>query len=196
MATKKKVTEVESKVEKKVEVKSRATTRKELAKKIDKNSEILVMNNCRGGFIYHCPKTHEVIDLGERGDTQVITVETLIHMKNTAKRILEKYWLLVIDVLDEEFTVEELFKYTGLEKYGEYMLDMDGTLDNILTMNYGQFQEVIQSLDKNLLSRLVEYAVELYADEKFSDHNKMTILEKAVGRSGIFENIDIAKESI
>lgn len=176
--------------------KTKIASRKELAKKIDKNSEILVMNNCRGGFIYHCSKTHEVIDLGERGDTQAITVETLIHMKNTSKKILEKYWLLVIDVLDEDFTVEELLAYAGLEKYGEYMLDMDGTLDNIITMNYDSFQGVINSLDKNLLSRLVEYTVDLYDRGDFSDHNKMMMLEKAVGRTGIYENIDIAKEAV
>lgn len=169
-------------------------SRRELAKKIDKNGEVLVMNNTMGGFYYKCDKTHEVIDLSKKGDTQIISVDTLLFMKNTSMGIFDKYWLLVIDVLDDEFTVEELFAYMGFDKYAEYMLDMEESLKDIINNNYTTFVKIIENLDVNILSRMAEYCVAGYEEGTFTDYNKMQAVEKAIGRQGVFDNIDVKKE--
>ena len=77
----------------KVEVKE--TVKKTPPKRVvvDRATEVIFMNNTNGNLFYRCPKTHATYDMYEHGDTDYITVEQLMIMNNTSRKMLKELWI-------------------------------------------------------------------------------------------------------
>lgn len=76
--------------------------------KIDRDLEVAFMNNTNGGFFYKCPKTQNIYDMQEYGDIDYITVDELLTMRNSYRKILNDLWILLIDVNSDEVSIEDV----------------------------------------------------------------------------------------
>ena len=79
----------------------RRKTLRELRRLLNRDTEVLVMNNTQGTFYYYCPKTHMSIRLEEFGDSEIVTMEVVEGMKNRGKSIFKNYYLVILDVYPE-----------------------------------------------------------------------------------------------
>lgn len=169
----------------------RKESRKDLRKLIDKDTEVVIMNNTAGMFVYECPRTRAYFELQEYGDTDVMTVEQLNIMKNQHRRILENYWIVPIESIEDGIETSDILRYLSLDSlYKDCEISYE-TLDNILlNTKYSNFTTLVDKLNNKMVERLVERGVELYKRKKFVDLSKMKVLEKTIGREGFFSELE------
>ncbi|HBN04396.1 MAG TPA: hypothetical protein DD434_01215, partial [Bacteroidales bacterium] len=87
------------------------------------------MNNTSGNLFYRCPKTNSVFDLYEYGDTDYITVDQLLAMNNSNRKILKELWIILLDVITEGVEIEDVWTYLGVDNlYNDIIKpeDVDG----------------------------------------------------------------------
>lgn len=192
-----------------VQVKRRKTYR-ELRKLLNKDIEVLIMNNTQGQFYYHCPKTNMEIHLHEFGDTQVVTLELLEVMKRRAKKLLRNYLIMIIDVfpdydVEDEIEVLDVIRYLDIEDLYEAIcvddeFENDGTIydeeffDNlIINKDKSTFDEVIKKMNAKLLTQMAHRCVYLYRTGKFDSRYKMETVEKLLGIEDLFTYLEPIK---
>ena len=159
--------------------------------KIDKDLEVLVMNNTTGTLVYVDRKSGNTYEMSGFGGTEYFTVDELRVMKNTQNSFFENYWIIPVEVDDDEIEIEDVMKYLGLEEwYKDAMLKSD--VDNLLIkMSIDKFDKVIDNLNQIYVARITERAVELYRQKKFNDMYKMKTLERKLNKEDLFVDIVI-----
>ena len=181
-------------------IKKRKTLR-ELRRLLNRDTEVLVMNNTQGTFYYYCPKTHMSIRLEEFGDSEIVTMEVLEGMKNRGKSIFKNYYLVILDVYPEENLVDEIdvsdvLTYLGisdlyetindeLEKYGD--IYSDEFFDSLLLdKDLDDFKRILDKMHLGLARRLATRAHVLFKDKEFDSGNKMNLLQDKIGVEDLF----------
>lgn len=166
----------------KVASKKRLTT-------IPKDLDVIIMNNTNGRFAYTCPRTQNRHDIDTFGDMDRITLAELSTMKNSHKIILDKFWILIIDVDSDEFTVEDVLYYLQLDKLYEEALSNE-EIDNLLKkVALNKFEKILKSLNNVMAVKVIERAVMLFREGEFGDSNKMDIMEELVKREDLFKDV-------
>lgn len=169
---------------------SRERIRKErpIRKKVDRDTEVIVMNNTFGRFIHNNPRMNMVIDLEKYADEEYVTVGDLRTIANTSKKILEGFDLIIVDVPSGENTVKEVVEFLGLGKrYEDYFEavgseDGHGSLkDFVLNTTEEQFERNMNAMDKGLRNKVIDLAVKLFKMKKLRDFGKMEVIEDIVG---------------
>jgi len=84
-------------------------------KNISKDTEIVIMNNSNAIFLYKSKITLQEYRMSDYGDIEYITVDELLRIKNSHKVMLENLWIRIIEVMDEEISVEDVITYLRLE---------------------------------------------------------------------------------
>lgn len=181
-------------------IKKRKTLR-ELRRLLNRDTEVLVMNNTQGTFYYYCPKTHMSMRLEEFGDSEIVTMEVLEGMKNRGKSIFKNYYLVILDVYPEENLVDEIdvsdvLTYLGisdlyetindeLEKYGD--IYSDEFFDSLLLdKDLDDFKRILDKMHLGLARRLATRAHVLFKDKEFDSGNKMNLLQDKIGVEDLF----------
>ena len=179
----------------------RRKTLRELRRLLNRDTEVLVMNNTQGTFYYYCPKTHMSIRLEEFGDSEIVTMEVLEGMKNRGKSIFKNYYLVILDVYPEENLVDEIdvsdvLTYLGisdlyetindeLEKYGD--IYSDEFFDSLLLdKDLDDFKRILDKMHLGLARRLATRAHVLFKDKEFDSGNKMNLLQDKIGVEDLF----------
>ena len=179
----------------------RRKTLRELRRLLNRDTEVLVMNNTQGTFYYYCPKTHMSMRLEEFGDSEIVTMEVLEGMKNRGKSIFKNYYLVILDVYPEENLVDEIdvsdvLTYLGisdlyetindeLEKYGD--IYSDEFFDSLLLdKDLDDFKRILDKMHLGLARRLATRAHVLFKDKKFDSGNKMNLLQDKIGVEDLF----------
>ena len=179
----------------------RRKTLRELRRLLNRDTEVLVMNNTQGTFYYYCPKTHMSIRLEEFGDSEIVTMEVLEGMKNRGKSIFKNYYLVILDVYPEENLVDEIdvsdvLTYLGisdlyetindeLEKYGD--IYSDEFFDSLLLdKDLDDFKRILDKMHLGLARRLATRAHVLFKDKEFDSGNKMNLIQDKIGVEDLF----------
>ena len=179
----------------------RRKTLRELRRLLNRDTEVLVMNNTQGTFYYYCPKTHMSIRLEEFGDSEIVTMEVLEGMKNRGKSIFKNYYLVILDVYPEENLVDEIdvsdvLTYLGisdlyetindeLEKYGD--IYSDEFFDSLLLdKDLDDFKRILDKMHLGLARRLATRAHVLFKDKEFDSGNKMNLIQEKIGVEDLF----------
>lgn len=179
----------------------RRKTLRELRRLLNRDTEVLVMNNTQGTFYYYCPKTHMSMRLEEFGDSEIVTMEVLEGMKNRGKSIFKNYYLVILDVYPEENLVDEIdvsdvLTYLGisdlyetindeLEKYGD--IYSDEFFDSLLLdKDLDDFKRILDKMHLGLARRLATRAHVLFKDKEFDSGNKMNLLQDKIGVEDLF----------
>ena len=179
----------------------RRKTLRELRRLLNRDTEVLVMNNTQGTFYYYCPKTHMSMRLEEFGDSEIVTMEVLEGMKNRGKSIFKNYYLVILDVYPEENLVDEIdvsdvLTYLGINDLYESInneLEKDGDLYSneffdglLLEKDLDDFKRIIDKMHLGLARRLATRAHVLFKDKKFDSGNKMNLIQDKIGVEDLF----------
>lgn len=170
--------------------------RQELKKR--KSLEVEIMSLSTGEIIYECPKTRYKFNLSKVGARESLELDVLTTLVNRSRGFFENHLITIVDFEDDEFTVEDLITYLGLQ---DIYTDIENTdvdyIAEILNLDNDEFEKIINKKENELLVRKVaERAVYLYGQGKFDSHNKQRALSKRIGINDLFDVIDAELEYI
>ncbi len=174
--------------EKTKEKKRKAKSSKVAKKRLNKELEVVVMNNTNGRIFYRCPKTMSIIEMQEYGDMDTMTLEQLNTMRNSHKAMLENFWIVIVDVYDDEITVDDVIEHLRLKRlYGD-MEFYDEAIDKlILDTSLEEFKEKIKVIQPKLVLLIAQRIKVLDMRGQFGDSYKMRFLEDYIGKEGLFD---------
>ena len=167
--------------------------------KIDKDTDIEVTSNVRASFGY-LDKKGTTIDLDNHGDSDYITFGELKSMASGKhKKTLHNMYILITDIEDPNFTVDDVINQLRLNKYYDAakevlqteFIDAD-TFDDFVENS--DIKDILKAVkNENLISGLTESAVELHRKGKIELEKTKAIFE-ACGVSNFYEFIsDLSK---
>lgn len=164
---------------------------------VDKNVEVLIVNNSNKRIIFDSPRMQTPIDLEQKGDQEFITVSDLRTMVNANRKMFESFTLIVVDIIHDDYTLEDLFRFVGLDKsYNEYYSLRPNSKDKsintndienfILKSNGKRFEDILKNSSVELHNKIVQESVILFKEGKLNDYNKMNTIKVAVGNDDLF----------
>lgn len=178
---------------KKAKPQPKKKTKAEL-RKILKDSEAVIVNNFGVKLRYEDNNGFE-LELLSYGDTDVVEIEELRKMHVKKKAFFNNYWILITDVIcdDESVTLEDVYEYIGITKlYKEFENPNNEFFEDLLIdSSLDEFKNVLNHMNKELITQLFVRATELYKQQEFRDSLKIMSLEEKVGREDCFKDIKI-----
>ncbi len=165
---------------------------------VDRDVEVVVVSNTIGRFYYSNPRMSMVIDLHKIGDEEYITVGDLRTILNSSRKVLEGFQILITEVMHEDYTVEDVLIFLGLDKrYNEYLSltkklsgsnpEIGDIKDFLIKAPVQSFERIMKNMDEKLRGKIIESAVTLFKLKEFADYNKMQIIESFVSED-LFED--------
>ena len=165
---------------------TKSDIRKDLRKRA-RDIEIEVLNMTNGEFFYKCRKTKEELNLMERGNTDIVTLEFLLNMKNQHRTLLERLDIVIIDVYDD-FDLSDILEYLGLSKiYEDEKYDVDYIEDAINDMDSEEFSNLVQNASIGLVVKIAERGIQLAKEGGFDSFFKRSCVAKRLGKEDIFD---------
>ncbi|MFJ8247297.1 hypothetical protein [Peribacillus asahii] len=157
---------------------------------VDRNVEVVVVSNVIGNFYYANPRMTNIIDLHHIGDEEYVTVGDLRTILNSNRKILEGFQLLLTEVVDGAYELEDVLIFLGLDrKYEEFFaLNKNGgrvakvtdIKDFLMQTPTKTFEKMMETMDPKLRSRIIEASVTLFKLKEFGDYNKMRVIQSYV----------------
>ena len=157
--------------------------------KVDRKTEVLIMNNTNGKFVYENAGTQTKIVLGKYGDVDYISVDELLRMKNAHRDIIEKFWIRIVDVENEEVEVSDVLQFLLIDDLYANVLDVQEVENMLLKENDEKFEKLFVNLNKEFKNRIVERAVILFQGKRFNNYYKMKLMEDYLGNDEFFKEI-------
>ena len=154
---------------------------------VDRETEVLFMNNTSGNLFYKCPKTHSTYDMYEYGDTDYITVEQLMIMNNTSRKMLKELWILLIDTATEGVEISDVLKFLGIDSLYKNEINPEDMDSFVISSEDDKFENPLNKMDKVLAVKVVERAIVLYREGKLNSINKLNVIKELVGNEDLFE---------
>ncbi|HDR7263679.1 TPA: hypothetical protein QCW91_002075 [Bacillus cereus] len=177
---------------------------------VDRNTEVIVVNNEMWRFVYDNPKMQTALDMEKHGDEDYITVSDLRVILNSNRKILEGFSLLITEVVGGEYELEDVLVYLGLDKkYDEYFslspewkrgqVESSDVKEFVLKSNVQKFKHIMETVDAKLSKKIIETAITLFKTGEFGDYQKMQVIRKYAGddifadaeETEIDENVEI-----
>lgn len=156
--------------------------------RIDKDTEITVVNCTHGSFTYAYKDT--IIELETFGDEETITFGELKTMASSKhKNVLRNFMLLITEVDSEEVTLKEVIKQLKLERFYEPILkigdyeDFSSDMFNDFVLDSGTKELENMLKNDNIDAILIECAVNLYKEKELTDYDKLRVIGNALGVS-------------
>ena len=166
--------------------KTKSDIRKDLRKRA-RDIEVEVLNMTNGEFFYKCRKTKEELNLMERGNSDIVTLDFLLNMKNQHRALLERLDLVIIDVYDD-FELSDILEYLGLSKiYEDEKYDVDYIEDAINDMDSEEFSNLVQNASIGLVVKIAERGIQLAKEGGFDSFFKRSCVAKRLGKEDIFD---------
>lgn len=167
-------------------------------KKIDKETEITIVNGRHGGFFYKSQTGDLIIDMTDFGDEDSVTYGQLKQMLSRNRNLLKEMTLIISSVEDEKITLEDVITSLKLtDSYNELMSLLDEKLDEVDYIDITKIDEFIQESSAEKIGSILgskkskvryivaESATELYKENNLTDYNKMKVVAEDLGHSNI-----------
>lgn len=158
--------------------------------RLDKDLEVVVVNLTSGTFVYNDEKTLSRYVLTGFGDETTMTIEELQNMKSRRRAFLENMWIVIVDVLDNNYNVEDVIKYLRLENAYNYGIEAEYVDKFIIESDPNKFEIFIGNTDTAISKRICERAIQLYRNEDLRDKNKMYMIADALKNKDLIEDLD------
>jgi hypothetical protein len=153
---------------------------KELRDKFRKgNIEIQVMCNLTNcNYIYIDNKSGNIYRFERFGQVDFMPFDDLYTMSRFSRKHLEKYWIIITEVLDDELTIEDLIQVLGIQDvYSNEEMMYDDNLDYILKeTDLSEFENIIANVNENYKKAIENRAIGLYNAKKFNDISRLRVL--------------------
>ena len=155
---------------------------------IHKDVQVEVMNNVSGKLFYRCPKTNTVIEMLNYGDTEILTMEQLNAMKNSHRAMLNNFWIVLVDVLDDEVTLDDVLKELRIDKiYDGIEFDSEILENAITSTSLEEFKDIIVEMNPQLVVRVAERIKLLSMGGQFGDMYKMNFIADLMEQPDLFQ---------
>lgn len=145
------------------------------------NIEIQIMCNLTNyNYIYEDNKSGNIYKFDKFGQTDFISFDDLYTMSRFSRTHLEKYWIIITEVLDEELTIEDLIEVLQIQDiYSNEEMMYEDNLDYILTdTDLSEFENIIDNINENYKKAIENRAIGLYNAKKFNDISRLRVLIK------------------
>jgi len=149
-------------------------------KAIPLDTNIIIVNNTgSGGFFYSHERIEHVIDLKEPTSHEQKTLADLKIISQFSKNIFSEYGILIVDVLDEEYTLEDVYAYLDIMPvYDELMIlakNEDGFDTGMferfaIKSSLKAFTQTIVKLTIPAQKRLIQALFHAYKDKVISNN--------------------------
>ena len=161
-------------------------------RKILKESECTIVNNTNSRVTYR--GNDFSFELLGYADEDVVEIECLRKMNVKSKSYFGKYWLLITDLYcdDERVTLADVYEYIGIERYyfGDFKNPNCEFFDDMLMRKpLSKFENLLNTMNKELITQLFSRACMLYEQGKFDSASKIQLIEEKIGREGCFRDI-------
>ncbi|WP_144472827.1 hypothetical protein [Bacillus pumilus] len=151
---------------------------------VDRNTEVIVVNNESGRFIYNNQRMQTALDMENHGDEEYVTVGDLRVILNSSRKVLEGFKILITEVVGDEYELEDILVYLGLDKVYESYFSLSpewkrGQVESsdikefILKSNNKKFKAILETVDAKLRNKIVETSIVLFKLGEFADYQKM-----------------------
>ncbi len=172
---------------------------------VDRDTVVVISNNLpSGSYYYEHPRMSMSIDLQQAGDEEDVTVGDLRVIMNSSRATLEGFDILITDVIDDKYTVQDVIGFLGLTRqYDEYYSLAEKDLDEGTSVEdleifvkespYDSFKYNFEKVNKQLRNKIIEIAVKLFKKEEFGDYNKMQLIQ-VYTKKDLFDDAIISKE--
>lgn len=158
---------------------------------VPREVEVVIISNTPSRFFYENPRVSVAIDLQQIGDEEYLTVGDLRQILNSNRKLLEGFTILITDVMDSNYTLEDVLVFLGLDKkYDEYYslnrkkigepITAQDIKEFLLNSPANSFEKTMEKIDDKLRSRVIEQSVVLFKLKEFGDYNKMRVIESYV----------------
>jgi hypothetical protein len=155
---------------------------------VDRDVEVVVVSNVPHRFFYENPRMNQAIDLEHIGDEEYLTIGDIRAILNSSRKVLEGFSLVITEVLDNQYTLEDVLIFLGLDKkYEEYYsltgkqmgspIDVTDIKEFLLNSPYNAFEKTMAKIDEKLRARVIEASVVMFKAKDFGDFNKMRVIE-------------------
>lgn len=181
------VEEDEPVVEKVEKKKSFRELRKELRVKKEE-IEVEILNLHCGGTNCRDRSGRLLFDLSKYGDREFITLADLYEVASRNREFFEKHLIAIIDVDSDEYSIEDIIEFVGLNESLQGIEDYDcDYISRILSLKINEFEYLITNASEDLCIAVSSRAVELYKNGNFDSKRKETVLCNRLGREDLFE---------
>lgn len=136
---------------------------------IEKDTEIAVKNITNGGLVYRAPKTGYVYRLGEYGNEDYLTFDEILVMRNSDKKFFDEYWLIISEVPNKEYTVEQIVEALGLNTLYDGSNSVVLDLDGFIYGNVSTFKNTFPKVDKKIQDIVIKRVQHLYRQNEIRD---------------------------
>jgi hypothetical protein len=158
---------------------------------VDRDVEVVIVSNCLWDFFYENPRMSQVIDLQHINDEEYVTVGDLRTILNSNRKILEGFDILITEVLSDEYSLEDVLLFLGLDKkYDEYYslsrksqgsrAEVGDIKDFLTKAPVSVFEKKMETMDAKLRSKVISTAITLFKLKELDDYNKMRIIQQYV----------------
>lgn len=166
---------------------ARMEQRSRMKNLLRKDIEVEIMNNINGKLFYKCPKTHQIIEMQGYGDMEVLTIEQLNAMKNSHRNMLENFWIVIVDVYDDEVEIDDVLAYLRLDKLYKGIKFDSEILDGLVReTDLEEFKAIILDIQPSLVVRIAERMKVLSEAGSFGDMYKMRFISELMGQPDLF----------
>ena len=145
---------------------------------IDKDILVTFKNNTNGGLTYKDRKTSNIFYLEKYGDTDTLSVEEIITLRNTARGFLDNYWMLFTEIDSKDVTLDQLHEALGVSDLysgdNAVMVDMDG----LILGDAKKFKDAYLKLDDKRQGYIFARAAKLLKDKEVKDVDTLNVIKE------------------
>ncbi|MED3982370.1 hypothetical protein [Priestia megaterium] len=148
-------------------------------KDIPLDTNIIIVNGTGlGGFFYSHERIEHVIDLQEPTSYEQKTLADLKIISQFSRNIFSEYGILIVDVLDEEYTLKDIYAYLDLMPVYDELMLMAKNEDEFDTGMFERFAikssvkvftKTIMGMTVSAQKRLIQALFHAYKDKTISD---------------------------
>lgn len=145
-----------------------------VAKEIDQNQIVVVLNGFNGTLIYESPRTHEVFKWNSFGDEQEMELRELRNAKSAAKNFFANNWFM----FDEEN--EWVIDYLGLKQYYKNAIKID-EFESVFKKSPSEIEKIISKLSAGQKKSIAYRARQLVVSGEIDSRKTIAALENSLG---------------
>ena len=163
-------------------------TARELRRAIPKDLEVSIMNTTNGDFYYECQRTGTIIELNGFGDISEVDIEVLSIMKSRSKTILANNMLLIVDVISDEFDLEDVLTYLSINNnYANLGIEDGDCIDDIiLNTTSKEFEDILEGMSKSFSVHIARRCIQLFREGNHDIQYRADRLCEKLGVEDIF----------
>ena len=193
---KNKVEETMQEVEEKVEKKDAKSIRRQINSQLRRDRKNVMVEILNIGYKQCC-----YFDYNERpyfelmpGDMEVLSLEDITEVSNRAKGHFKNYDIIITDVLDDNYTVNDVIEYLGLSRLYKNIPNVDENFLETLIYDYDldEFKDAIRKGSKEFVQAVGGKMLLLFKDKderRDLDMDKMKFIAKKLRLTDILEEI-------